>query len=355
MPGCSLVEHVIGRSFRALTIENQFLSVTLLPDKGADIYALRFKPRNVDVLWKSPWGLKAPGFGTPSFGASTETAWLENYEGGWQEIFPNGGDACVYKGAPLNFHGEASTLPWDYTVRQNDSSKVTVDFVVRLYRSPFLLRRSLTVERSLPAILLEETIENQGEEDLHFMWGHHPAFGEPFLRGGCKLYVPAGRFLAHDVEISSNSRLAPSASGLWPVLHGKSGHSVDLSIVPPAGERVTEFGYLCDLEEGWYGLSNPALGFGVGMAWSKEVFPYLWFWQELRGSFGYPWYGHCYVMAVEPFNSIPGSGLIKAMEGGTAPILRAGSKLEARLSAVFFEAGEPLSISTEGSARMRSA
>src|SRR5271157_490357 len=131
MPGCSFRKHVIGRGFRALTIENEFVSVTLLPEKGADIYSLRYKPRNLDVLWKSPWGLKPQGTGVPSFGASTETAWLENYEGGWQEIFPNGGDACVYKGAALNFHGEASTLPWDYTVRQNSASVVAVDLWVR--------------------------------------------------------------------------------------------------------------------------------------------------------------------------------------------------------------------------------
>ena len=353
MPGCSFSEHVIGRGFRALTIENEFVSVTLLPEKGADIYSLRYKPRNLDVLWKSPWGLKPQGTGVPSFGASTETAWLENYEGGWQEIFPNGGDACVYKGAALNFHGEASTLPWDYTVRQNSASAITVDFCVRLYRSPFFLRRSVTVESSLQAVLLEEVIENQGEEDLHFMWGHHPAFGAPFLDGGCRLYVPARKFLTHDVEISSNSRVAPSVSGTWPQLTGKDGRPVNLSMVPPAGQRVTEFGYLCDLEEGWYGLVNPALGFGVGIAWGKAVFPYLWFWQELRGSFGYPWYGSCYVMAVEPFNSIPGSGLTRAIASGTAPILRAGGKLEARLSAVFFDAGEPQSISTDGVAKVR--
>ena len=353
MSSCFLREHHIGRGFRALSIENQFLSVTLLPDKGADIYSLRYKPKDIDVLWKSPWGLKMPGVGIPSFGASSEAAWLENYEGGWQEIFPNGGDACVYKGAPLSFHGEASTLPWDYAVRQQSASTVTLDFSVQLYRSPFTVRRSVTVERSLPAVLFHETIENQGEEDLHFMWGHHPAFGEPFLDGGCRLHVPARRFVAHDVQISPNSRLAPSAAGSWPVLSGRNSNPVDLSLVPPSSARVTEFGYLSDLEQGWYGLVNPGLGFGTGLAWDKGVFPYLWFWQELRGSFGYPWYGRCYVMAVEPFNSIPGSGLLRAIESGTAPILPARGKRDARLAAVFFDAGEPQSISVEGVARVK--
>jgi hypothetical protein len=84
------------------------------------------------------------------------------------------------------------------------------------------------------------------------------------------------------------------------------------------------------------------------MAWPKEIFPYLWFWQELRGSFGYPWYGRCYVMAVEPFNSIPGCGLERAIASGTAPVLAAGAKVEATLAAVFFEGGGVESISTDG-------
>ena len=344
---CSLREHALSRGYRALTLENQFLSVTLLPEKGADIYSLIYKPRKTDVLWKSPWGLKKPGTGIVSGGASTEVSWLEHYEGGWQLIFPNGGDECRHKGALLNFHGEASVLPWDFEVLQKTSSAVSVQFSVQLYRSPFLVRRTITVERALPAVLLHETVENQADEDMHFMWGHHPAFGAPFLTGGCRLQLPARVFTAHDTEISPLSRLAPSASGLWPLVSGKHG-TVDLSVIPPTEERVAEFGYASELEEGWYGLANPDLGFGFGLAWPKEIFPYIWFWQELRGSFGYPWYGHCYVMAGEPFTSVPGSGLERAITAGTAPVLTAGSRDEARLAAVFFEGTKVQSISSDG-------
>src|SRR5208282_1121547 len=217
----------------------------------------------------------------------------------------------------------------------------------QLYRSPFCVRRTVSVEHSLAAVLLHETIENRGEEDMHYMWGHHPAFGAPFLTGGCRLQLPARTFTAHDVEISHSSRLAPSTNGPWPRVSGKHG-TVDLSVLPPTPERVTEFGYLSELEEGWYGISNPLLGFGVGLAWPTAIFPYVWFWQELRGSFGYPWYGRCYVMAVEPFTSVPGCGLERAIAAGTAPMLAAGAKVEASLAAAFFEGTEVRSVSTDG-------
>ena len=344
---CSLREHRLDHGCRALTLENQFLSLTLLPEKGADIYSLVYKPRRTDVLWKSPWGLKKPGTGVVSHGASTEAAWLEHYEGGWQLIFPNGGDECRYKGAVLNFHGEASTLPWDYRVLKRTSSCVSVLLSVQLHRSPFRVQRTVTVERSRAAVLLHETIENHAEESLHYMWGQHPAFGAPFLTGGCRLQVPGATFTAHDAEISPHSRIAPGTRSSWPHIPGKQA-TVDLSVLPPASERVTEFGYLSELAAGWYALANPAMAFGFAFAWPPQVFPYLWFWQELRGSFGYPWYGRCYVMAVEPFTSVPGCGLERALAAGTAPVLAAGGRVEASFAAVFFEGSGVESVSTEG-------
>lgn len=336
----------------AVSLSNGLLTATVLPAKGADIYSLIYEPRSVDVLWKSPWGLRRPD-GAIASGAASEAAWLDRWEGGWQEIFPNGGDACTYRGAPLNFHGEASLSAWDYRVRQSTAAVVEVDFLLELARSPFRIRRTMRVEAGLPALLLDESIENRGDEDLHFMWGHHPALGAPFLDGGCRLQTPARTFLAHDVEIAETCRVAAGARGPWPEMEGKSAGKVNLSVIPPANQRVTEFGYLCDLEDGWYAVTNPALGFGFGMAWPREVFPYLWFWQELRGSLGYPWYGRCYVMAVEPFTSIPGVGLVKAIESGTAPVLKAGGKVEASLAAVFLEPGDVQSIGLDGKVAWR--
>lgn len=351
-PHCQCREHQVAGT-RAVTLSNGLLSATVLPSKGADIYSLVYEPRSIDVLWKSPWGLRGPT-ACISGGPASEAAWLDRYEGGWQEIFPNGGDACTYRGAPLNFHGEASVSAWDYRVRLSTAAAVEIDFTLELARSPFRIRRTMRVEAGRPALQLEERIENRGEEDLHFMWGHHPALGSPFLDGGCRLQTSARTFLSHEVEIAETCRIPAGARGSWPEMEGKRG-LVDLSRLPPARDRVTEFGYLCDLEDGWYAMTNPALGFGFGMAWPREIFPYLWFWQELRGSFGYPWYGSCYVMAVEPFTSIPGIGLEKAIERGTAPVLKAGAALEARSAAVFLECGEVESISPDGKVIWRGA
>ena len=99
--GCQFTEIELVAGVRALILANQHLRITILPDKGADIYSIVYLPQAIDVLWKSPQGLRPSSYGQLS--ADSSTAWLEQYEGGWQEIFPNGGDTCSFNGVQLNF------------------------------------------------------------------------------------------------------------------------------------------------------------------------------------------------------------------------------------------------------------
>lgn len=345
---CHIVEGVLPGGYRIVTIENELLSVTVLPEKGADIYSLIFKSRGIDVLWKSPTGLKRRTAGVETSAGNSQVSWLDYYEGGWQEIFPNGGNPCSYKGAVLNFHGEASTSAWDYRVLSKTASKISVEFVVNLARSPFTLIRNVTIESKRHSVILEEKVINNAEEEMHFMWGHHPAFGAPFLGARSRLQIPARRIETSDAEMTA-SRLLPSVSGSWPLLRGRDGAEIDMSVIPTDDQRISELHYISGLEDGWYGITSPEHNFGFGLVWPKEVFPYLWYWLELKGSFGYPWYGRSYVMALEPFTSIPGSGLERAIEKGTAALLGPKQSIDARVVATFMEHTDDIQcISAEG-------
>jgi hypothetical protein len=56
---------------------------------------------------------------------------------------------------------------------------------------------------------------------------------------------------------------------------------------------------------------------------------------------------------VEPFTSIPGSGLAKAIEQSSAPLLKAGEQVRAQLAAVLFPAGEVQAITNDGTVTMQ--
>jgi len=335
---CAVGEVALARGVRALRIENDVLAATILVDKGADIYELISKPRGVDVLWKSPWGLSRPGGGV-STAPATAAAWIEAYEGGWQEIFPSGGGPSTYKGVELNFHGEASVVAWDHDIVAAGGDAAEVRLRVRLRRSPFLVERTMRVEAGRPVLLMRERITNQGREPMDYMWGHHPAYGAPFLSGACRIDIGARTVRADDVLDGPFNPLQPDARYAWPDAE-RDGRATDLSRVPGEDDQRHLLGYFEEFvgDHGWYALTNPDLGFGVGMVWPTAVFPYAWFWQEMHATAGFPWYQGVYVMAIEPFSSIPGQGLITVMEKtGTHRTLAAGETIEGELRAVFYE------------------
>ena len=329
---CQCAETTLGRTMRALVLENDLLAATILLDKGADIYSLVYKPKGVDALWKSPWGMKAPGRGFDT-AVDTQTAWLEAYAGGWQVLFPNGGFENDYKGARLGFHGEASMRAWDCEILHDSAQRLEVRLYTNLLRSPYTVERWLRLEAGSPVLHISERITNQAGEPMDCMWSHHPAFGAPFLSEHSVIDTGARRLLADDEYAGANNPLSPGAEYDW-----HSANGTDMSRVPGTDEARDTLAYLSEFESGWYGITNRQLGMGFGMTWDASVFPYAWFWQEMSSSPGFPFYKRCYVMAIEPASSIPGQGLSAVMaKTGAHLTLQAGESREVEMQAVFYE------------------
>ena len=123
----------------------------------------------------------------------SHTAWLEAYAGGWQALFPNGGDETLYKGAALGFHGEASMTAWDHKIVTAGPGALEVKLQTRLLRSPFSIERWMRVEAGSPILHIREAITNHAGEAMDCMWSHHPAYGAPFLSEHC--VIDGGRRL----------------------------------------------------------------------------------------------------------------------------------------------------------------
>ena len=244
---------------------------------------------------------------------------MDYYPGGWQEIFPSGGAPSSYLGAQFGQHGEVSNLPWDYEISEDNEDVVAVKFTVRTQKTPFLLEKELRLRSGERRLCVEETLTNESEATLPAMWGHHIAFGRPFLEEGCRIRLPEGATMVpHDEPIHPEGRRVKGDERYaWPAAEGAEGGIVDLSVLPERG-TVSEMLYLTDLSEGWYEVENPEKGLGLRVEWDVEVMPYLWFWQEYGASGFYPWYGRHYNVGLEPFSSYPTNGIEEAIENGTA-------------------------------------
>ena len=336
--GCRLTTDLLYKGYRAIVLENELLEVTVLADKGTDITEFLYKPTDTDFMFRSPLGLRPAGLFVPT-SSPTFGAFGDRWQGGWPEIFPAGGPPSNYKGAEFGQHGEVATIPWEFQVVEDTPRRVAVRFWVRTYRTPFLLEKTLWLESGKAVLGVDEKATNDGAEEMHLMWGHHPTFGPPFLDDRCRVDVPAQRLLsAPGIPIS---RVSPGAELPWPIAPGKDDQPVDLRQVAPPESHLNDMLFLTDLTEGWYGITNIEKKVGFGMAWDPSLFKYVWYWLEARGSYGYPFYGKVYAMALEPWTShvIWGAsmpGLAAAVNNGTAIKLGAGESLETSLVAVAY-------------------
>jgi hypothetical protein len=333
--GCRLITDGTLKGLRTVVLENQKLRVTVLIDKGTDIYEFLYKPLDLDFMWRSPMPLHNPKHFIPS-SASEFGSFYDHYEGAWQEIVPSFGPPSSYKGAEYGLHGESSLLPWQFRVIEDQPERVSVDFWVRLYRSPFYIEKRLSLEANSSVLKINEFIENEATEPMAVMWGHHPALSEAFLDEYCTI-DHGYRKMHTQKELSfERQRFAPDSVFDWPLAESLGGQIVDVSSMPPRDSNSADILYFSEPQDAWYAVTNQRLSTGFGMVWDIKAFPYLWMWQVCHGSYSYPWYGRTYNMALEIVTSPPDRGIDSAVKDHTALVIPPGERITAFANAIVY-------------------
>ena len=319
-----------------LSLENARIKVVFALGKGADIVEFMHKPTDVDFMWHSFNELKHVN--QVSTVASTGGNFMDSYAGGWQELFPTYGAGTKYHGGQIGIHGEACLYPWQCSIVMDTPECVEVLLSLRTIRSPFLLEKRVTIREDSSALVMEQKVTNLSMRELDFMWGHHPAFGFPFLdesveirvNGAPKVTVPTstvgGKYCPFEKE----------TVGTWPVLTDKNGLLIDVSKARGTDEKLyMEFG-ISDLKEGQCEVVSRNKGIGMRMQWDPDVFRYIWIWAVYHGLEEYPWYGRSYVLGVEPWSSMPANYMV-AKEADTLLHIAGGASLKTQFVAEIFE------------------
>jgi Domain of unknown function (DUF4432) len=276
---------------RAVVLENELLRVTVLADKGGDVAEFCYKRRDMDFVWLAPDGIRNPR-DVAGGAADDVAAFLDHYEGGWQEVLPNGGEPSTYRGAALAQHGEVAGLPWDVDIAADDPSEVAVRLTVRARRMPLRVVKTFRLRSGEAELRVDEELANESAVELEVMWGHHIVFGAPFLRPGHRIRLPDG-----------------VAAG------------PELTVVPEHG-APSDIHYLSGFRDGRYEIIDPDAGLGLRVRWDAAVLPDLWLWRELGAAQEAPWWGRAYVVGLEPFAGRPTEGLAEAVRNGSALALR---------------------------------
>ena len=333
--GCRIDDNYIYRGMRTLVMENEIVRISILLDKGTDIFEFLHKPTDTDFMWQSPWGMRDARQHIPS-------RWNESgnfnewYHGGWQELFPIAGVGTKIKNIYLGQHGEVCQLPWRHQILSDTADIIQVKLEVDTYQTPFHVEKILTLKSGSGVLEINETLINTGKEPLDCMWGHHPAFGYPFLDEGCFIDIPGGLLYSEPGQPEIKKyRVPPDTSAEWPNIKNRNGDMIDFSVIPPRSEPNDDMMFVKKLKGDWYALTNPKRGVGFGMSFDSSIFQTLWIWQVLGGQLGYPGWGNMYVMAIEPVSGI--APLEQSQKDGTTITIDAGKSLSTKLCAVAFE------------------
>lgn len=324
------IREVFYNGVKQINLDNELLHIGILAGKGSDISEFVYKPMDLDFMWHSFQGVKNP----KDYVVTKENShgkFLDLYEGGWQELFPNYGSDSNYMNSGFGIHGEVCVAPWTSEIVKDTEQEVCVKLSIRTPRTPYYLEKWLTLKVGVPALFIRERVTNEGAVPLQFMWGHHPALGAPFLNEYCEIQLK-GDCYVHTLE---ETQLPGGISAKWPRVRDKAGVEIDLSrIRPPEEKKYLEYG-ISNIEDSKFLVWNHKLKIGFGMEWDKEVFPYLWIWEPNGASPGYPWFGRNYTLGVEPWSHLAG-GLDEVAARDAGIKLLPGESKETSLTASVF-------------------
>lgn len=313
------------RGMRTLILESDLVKVSILLDKGSDIFEVIYKPADTDVMFHSPTGYKNSKTHVERI-SRQEDEFADNYGGGWNDVFPNYGFVSSNRGTRFGSHGESALLPWVCDRIKNAGNKATVNLSLDCVRYPLRAEKILALDGSIFSLI--EDIQNVGEQDIELSWAQHIAYGEPFVSHDLQIDIPAIRAVSHGYDMS-HERIKREMKFTWPLGPGLDGRSVDLSKIPDRSARIQEDFPIIELREPYYTLYNTSLDLGVTLRWNS-TFRYLWYWLNW-GILDYPWFGRARTLALEPTTTSNTTGLQNQIRDGTAMTLAPGGKIRGEI------------------------
>lgn len=255
------------RGLRVVVLENRLLRVVILPQAGAKIWQITYKPLDADLLWNNP---RMPPRCLPA-----NSRYDDVWSGGWDELFPND-DACFIDGEAYPDHGEVWTGQWQ-AEPCGDANEVGVRLRFITPISAISIHKTLVLRRDSAQLHFRHSLRNVGGAPFPFLWKLHPAMA---VTAQHRIDFPAMRV---ELEPAFPGTLAGApASFEWPYAP-IDGVQRDLRLVPPASERQLYFLYGTQMQAGWCALTDTAKRLACGLLYDRSVFPSCWLFASYGG------------------------------------------------------------------------
>ena len=302
------------RGLRTVVLENRLLRVVVLPEVGAKIHQITYKPRDADLLWNNP---RAAPERLP-----INSRYDDVWSGGWDELFPND-EATSIDGESYPDHGEVWTGNW-----RAEPFSAADEVGVRLTHwtpiSGIVIEKTLRLRRDQAGIEFQHVMRNPGSAALPFLWKLHPAFA---ITPEHRLDFPPMKVLLEPAFPGTLTSAPPAFD--WPGV-ATPGGLLDLRRIPPPGSRELVFFYGTELQAGWCALTNTANRLACGLVFDTAVFPSCWLFASHGG-----WRGH-QVAVLEPCTGYP-LNFAAMRAAGRARVLAGGGELRTAVKFVVQE------------------
>jgi galactose mutarotase-like enzyme len=290
----------------AVILESDTVRAVLLPEAGAKLASLVWKPLERELLWQNP----APTFRKSAYGE----AFTDGEFAGCDEMFPTI-SRCYYErppwqGVELPDHGEVWALPWECSLTQAEAR-----LSVRGVRLPYLLEKRVSLEGS--RLQQRYRAVNPAPAPMDFIWAAHPLFN---ASEGMRFIVPPG--MRRIVNSVPGERLgAYGASYTFPTAELPGG-PFDLGRVPAKNETgYQKYFFQGPVSEGWCRLAEARSGLTIELSFPPLAVPYLGMWLNEGG------YAGQYNIAPEPCTGAM-DRVDFARMWGMASVLEAGESRE---------------------------
>ncbi len=306
-------------SLPAVLLESELVSLSILPEPGAKIYDLVWKPSGRQVLWQNP--RIAPQ--RYPIDSNFDNYWC----GGWDEGFPTC-DACEHNGESYPNLGELRSIAWTLEKMETRGEEAAAELSAFGPITPVRAVKRVSVCGASVSVRYQLT--NIGPLPLDFIWGSHPALA---VTDQTVIHIPAETGI---VQLSSSPSLgSPGQQYRWPLLKTPSG-TTDMSRVQSRSAGIFAGHFATGLRAGGYSVEFRGEDLGLAFRFDREQCPYLWLWIVYGG-----WRGYHHVI-VEPWTSCP-VNLAEAVRQNTAVRLQPGRTFAAEVSLTL----HPLSTNTD--------
>lgn len=295
------LEQLSVNDWELLRLSTDQITVDVLPGLGGTIVSLRRRSDDTELLWRTPWGIRQRG--AHAVPGSSEAMMIDTYPGGWQTLFPNGGDTSIVHGVEWGHDGETRIAPFSW-----QHSEGELELKTRLVRAPFEVTKVIAVSGA--EVTVSETLANVGAESLEIIWGQQIVFGEPLISEDT--LVEASAVTVHpDQGVTSDAGYEDVMP--WPRSHG-SYAPINLRTLPVRGSAETRLAYVTDFSSHAMSVRNRQRDLGVDLEWNGEVWPFVWYSMEAGGRSGFPWFSDGYFFSLTPCSSWPAHGIHDARQ-----------------------------------------